>query len=189
MDAARKNLENIEVNFENVRPSRNKFDGQSGLRELLCNEMKSAYYLEKTLLKSFPKLIKNACSFELIEAITMHQEETKQQIVRLEDSFALLNENPVLERCMAIEALIGNIDLNIEDTKFGLVRDAAIVLGMHQIEHYEIGFYTILATYAENLGEERIAGLLFETLNEEKVTSLRLSKIAQTIRFYTAELL
>jgi ferritin-like metal-binding protein YciE len=186
MDSARKNLENIEVNFENVRPSRHKFDGQSGLREMLYNELKSVYYLEKTLLKSFPKLIKNSCSFELIEAITIHQEETKLQIIRLEDSFALLNENPVLERCMAIEALIGNIDLNIEDTKFGMVRDAAIVMGMHQIEHYEISVYTILATYAENLGEEEIAGLLCETINEEKVTSLRLSKMAQTIRFYTS---
>jgi ferritin-like metal-binding protein YciE len=185
MDTARKNLENIEVNFENVKPSKNRFDGESGLRDLLYNELKSLYYVEKTLSKVFPKLIKNSCSFELIEAITIHQEETKLQVIRLEDVFALLGENPILERCLTIESMLENIDTNIEDTKFGTVRDAGIVLGLHQIEHYEIATYGTLATFAENLNELKVAELLSETINEEKIAQLRLAKIANTIRYYS----
>lgn len=184
MDTARKRLENIEVNFENVRPTRNRFDGRSGFREFFLNELKSLYYVEKALLKAFPKLIKNSCSFELIEAITIHQEETKLQSLRLEDDFLNRNENPVLERCQAIEALLDNIDSIIEDTKFGMVRDAGIVLGLLQIEHYEIATYTTLITFAENLQENEIAQWLFQALNEEKIAELRLAKIANTIRFY-----
>lgn len=184
MDTARKRLENIEVNFENVRPTRNRFDGKSGFREFFFNELKSLYYVEKALLKAFPKLIKNSCTFELIEAITLHQEETKMQLLRLEDGFMQLNENPILERCHAIEALLENIDTIIEDTKFGIVRDAGIVLGLQQIEHYEIATYTTLVTFAENLQENEIARWLFQTLNEEKIAELRLAKIANTIRFY-----
>jgi len=187
MDTSRKNLENIEVHFENVKPTRHRFDGESGLRDLFLNELKSLYCVEKTLLKVFPKLIKNSCSVELIEAITIHQEETKLQVIRLEDVFALLGEEPQIERSSVIESLLENIDLNIEDTKFGTVRDAGIVLGLNQIEHYEIATYGALAIYAENLREMQIAQYLSDSINEEKVAQLRLAKIATSIRFYTRE--
>ena len=184
MDAARKNLENIEVNFENVKPSKHKYDGESGLRELLSHELKSLYFAEKSLLKVFPKLIKNSCSLELIEAITLHQDETRLQVKRLEDVFAVLGEGPHLERCLIIESLLESIDANIEDTKFGTVRDAGIVLGLHQIEHFEIATYTILSAYAENLREFQAAQFLSDSANEEKIAQMRLAKIADTIRFY-----
>lgn len=187
MDAARKKLENIEVNFENVRPVKHKFAGESGLRDLLLNELKSLYYVEKSLLKAFPKIIKNSCSVELIEAITIHQQETKLQVIRLEDAFTVVDESPVLERSTAIESMLENIDQIIEDTKFGAVRDAGIILGLSRIEHYEIATYSTLSTFAENLEEHRIVGLLSETINEEKVAELRLAKIANTIRFYTSQ--
>ena len=186
MDTARNNLENIEVNFETVRPTKQRFDGESGLRDLIYNELKSVYYLEKTLSKVFPKLIKNSCSFELIEAITIHQEETKLQIIRVEDVFSLLGEDPILERCLTIESMLENIETNIDDTKFGTVRDAGIVLGLQRIEYFEIATYATLATYAENLNELKVAELLSETINEEKVAQLRFAKIANTIRYYSA---
>lgn len=184
MDTARKNLDNIEVNFETVRPTKHRFDGESGLRDLFFNELKSLYYVEKALLKIFPKLIKNACSLELIEALTIHQEETKLQVIRLEDIFTLFNEEPILQRCTIIESMIENIDGYIEDTKFGTVRDAGLVLGLHRIENFEIAAYSTLAIYAENLNEFQIAAFLAETVNEEKIAQLRLAKIAHTIRYY-----
>ena len=186
MDFARKNIENIEVHFENVRPTKHKFDGESGLREFVINELKSAYYFEKSMLRSFPKIIKNSCSLELIDAMTMHHDETKLHVIRIENIFAELNESPAMERCLTMESLLANIDNVIEDTKFGVVRDGGIILAMQRLEHYEIGTYSILTTYAENLGESKVSHLLEETINEEKVTELRLAKIAQTIRFYGA---
>jgi ferritin-like metal-binding protein YciE len=80
-----------------------------------------------------------------------------------------------------------SIDLNIEDTKFGTVRDAGIILGMSQIEQFETATYGTLATYAENLKEMQIAQLLSDSINEEKVAQLRLAKIANTIRFYNTD--
>jgi ferritin-like metal-binding protein YciE len=189
MDTAKKNLENIEVHFENVRPTRHRFDGESGLRDLLTSELKSLYCVEKTLLRAFPKLIKNSCSFDLIEALTIHQEETKLQVIRLEDVFAILSEEPQIDKSVIIETLLDSIDLNIEDTKFGTVRDAGIILGMSQIEQFETATYGTLATYAENLKEMQIAQLLSDSINEEKVAQLRLAKIANTIRFYNTDLI
>ncbi len=171
----------VETEIKSIKP---KFDGAAGLLDLLIKELKSIYYIEKLLLKAFPKMIKNSCTFELIEAITIHQDATKKQIIRIEDAFVTLKQDPLLQRCIAIESLIQEIDDIVETTKFGIVRDAGIILALNKIEHYEIGSYTILATYAENLKETAIMELLAESLNEEKVAELRLAKIAQSIQFY-----
>lgn len=185
MNSARKHIENKNHTLENkVKSIRFKSDGETGLRDLLLNELRTMYYHEKALLKAFPKIIKNSCSFELIEAITKHFEETKLQIIRLEDTFIALNENPILNRCQAIECLIQDIDNYIEDTKFGIIRDAGIILALHKIEHYEIAAYTILSTFAENINEKAVCELLAQSLNEEKIAELRLAKISNTIRFY-----
>ena len=98
-----------------------------------------------------------------------------------------MDENPILQRCKAIECLIDDIDKFIEDTKFGTVRDAGIIVSLHKIEHYEIATYSILSTFAENINEPIVSELLAQSLNEEKVTELRLSKISNSIRFDSFE--
>lgn len=188
MDAAKKYPRHNDVVIENdFRSIKFKFSGTTQISELLLNEIKSLYYIEKALLKAFPKIIKNACSFELIEAITIHYEETKNHIIRLEDVFLCSNENPLLQRNHAIECLINEIDSVIDNTKFGNVRDAGIVLALSKIEHYEIATYNILSTYAATINENAIAELLAESLNEEKITELRLNKIADAIQFKNIE--
>jgi ferritin-like metal-binding protein YciE len=185
MENARKPIENDTPSFEEEnKPVKIKYDGASGLRDLLLQELKSMYYTEKVLIKAFPKMIKNACTFELIEAITMHVEDTKKQIIRIEDTFSTMEENPILKRCEAIECILQEMDDIVEVTKFGIVRDAGIVLALQKIEHYEMASYSILATYAKNLKEENIQLLLEQSLNEEKTAELRLAKIATSIKFY-----
>ena len=184
MENARKLNENLQPPEHEVKPVRSKIDGVAGLRELLTHELRAMYFVEKALVKAFPKMIKNACTFELIEAVTIHLEDTKKQIIRIEDTFVALTENPILERCKIIECMLEEIDDIVEVTKFGIVRDAGIVLALQRIEHFEIATYSILATYAENLKEDGIHHLLAQSLNEEKIAELRLAKIAQTIQFY-----
>ena len=188
MENARKPTENHNSDYEHdQRPVRHKFDGEAGLRDLLLHELKSMYYTEKLLTKAFPKMIKHSCTYELIEAITLHAEDTKRQIIRIEDTFSVLDENPILQRSEAIENILQEIDDIIEAAKFGIVRDAGIILALHKIEHYEIATYSIMATYAENLKEFDIFNLFSESLNEEKVAQMRLAKIANTIQFYTGD--
>jgi len=184
MENARKPTEKFTPTFENeIKYIKPKHNGTLGFRDILLMELRTIYYTEKVLSKAFPKIIKNACSYELIEAITIHQEDTKNQIIRIEDIFAALNENPILQRCQAIDCLLQEIDDMVELTKFGSIRDAGIVLSLHKIEYYEIASYSILNSYAENLQEEHCAELLFKSLNEEKVAQMRLAKIASVVPF------
>lgn len=188
MENARDLNENsYQTKDSDVKPIRLKLDGELGLRDIFIYELKSMYFIERLLTKEFPKMIKNACSFELIEALTIHQEDTKKQIKRIEDSFESLGENSVLNQSKSVADLLEEIDTIIDITKFGLIRDAGMVMVLHKIEHFEIASYTILATYAENIKEQTIAALMFESLNEEKVAQMRMAKIAKSIQFFSGD--
>lgn len=167
-----------------LRLPKNRFDGTTGLRELMLLELQGLYFSEKLWVKAFPKIIKNASSFDLIETISQHAEATKKQIIRLEDIFEEFREKPLMQRSLAMEYLLEDIEQMIDATKFGIVRDAGIVLSLHKLEHWEIGVYSTLEIYAENLQLDNIQQWIQDSLNEEKVAQMRLAKIATSLRYY-----
>src|SRR6188768_767388 len=76
------------------------------LMKLFEDELKDIYWAEKALTKAIPKLIKNATSEELIDALESHLEETEEQVKRLEKVFELIGKKPVAKKCEAMEGLI-----------------------------------------------------------------------------------
>jgi len=158
-----------------------------GLRDLFVNELKDIYWAEKELTKAIPKMIKNATSEELVEALTDHLEETKTHVTRLEEVFASIEEKVVAKKCEAMEGLTKEAGEIMEATEKGVVRDAGIILAGQKVEHYEIATYGTLASFARTLGEDEAASLLEETLNEEKAADEKLSEISYSINVDAAD--
>jgi ferritin-like metal-binding protein YciE len=67
-----------------------------------------------------------------------------------------------------------------EDFEDG-VMDAALIGAAQRVEHYEIAAYGTACAFAEVLGESEQASLLNETLEEEKETDEKLTKLAEQI--------
>ena len=188
METAQSNNQNDDLGFENdLKYPKLKSKGTLGFCDLMLNEVKFMYDVKKTGLKSFPKIIKNACSFELIEAITKHFEVSKKQLIRLEDVFTILEENPVPENCNSMKSLVRKVGDVTENTKFGTIRDAGIILAFHKIVLFEISAYTILSAFAQIIDEQQIIDLIEESLNESKVTELRLIKILSYLQLIPNE--
>ena len=59
------------------------------------------------------------------------------------------------------------------------VRDAWLIATAQRIEHVEISAYGTARTYAEMLGFDRAARLLQETLEEERATDEKLTRLAR----------
>jgi ferritin-like metal-binding protein YciE len=59
-------------------------------------------------------------------------------------------------------------------------RDAAIITAAQKVEHYEIASYGSAANWAKLLGRNDIKALLGETLEEEKQTDEKLTRLAQS---------
>jgi ferritin-like metal-binding protein YciE len=60
------------------------------------------------------------------------------------------------------------------------VKDAGLIGAAQRVEHYEIAGYGTARTLAEQLGQDDIAELLEETLEEEKETDERLTELAES---------
>ena len=79
---------------------------EKNLKGLLLHTLKDVYFAEHEILKALPKMEQAAQSEELKKAFEAHRAQTEQQVQRLNDVFALLNEQPQGEPCKAIQGII-----------------------------------------------------------------------------------
>ncbi|HEY0182256.1 MAG TPA: ferritin-like domain-containing protein [Rhodopila sp.] len=154
---------------------------KSEVRELLVEELKDAYSAEKQALRCMQKVLKKASAEELREGIQLHIEQTQTQIERVEQAMEKLDVRPGRKVCEAMRGLVDEAqhEIDEQDGK-GPILDLVIVAGMQRIEHYEIAAYGTNVALAKALGEQEVADLLTETLEEEKQTDLKLTDVTQT---------
>lgn len=158
------------------------------LETFFIDSLKDIYWAEKHLMKALPKMEKAATTDELKEAINEHLAQTEEHVSRLEQVFEMLDRKPQAKRCEAMEGLIKEGESIVEETEDGsMTRDAAIIIASQKIEHYEIATYGGLVQLARTMGQEDIAGILEETLEEEKQTDLNLTEIAENSINWAAE--
>ena len=161
----------------------------SQLMKLFEDELKDIYWAEKALTKAIPKMIKNATSEELIEALTNHLEETKEQVVRVEQVFEIIGKKATAKKCEAMDGLMREAQEIMEECEEGAMCDAGIIAAAQKMEHYEIATYGTLRQFAETLGLSEAMSLLETTLNEEKAADEKLSEVAtDAINIEAAEL-
>jgi len=161
----------------------------SQLMGLFEDELKDIYWAEKALVKAIPKMIKNATSEELVEALKAHLTETEGQVTRVEQVFEAIGKKPVAVKCEAITGLIKEAGEIMEECEAGSMCDAGIISAAQKIEHYEIATYGTLRQFAETLGLTEAVTLLETTLNEEKGADVKLTEVAvSAINVEAAEL-
>jgi ferritin-like metal-binding protein YciE len=130
--------------------------------------------------KTLPKMQKAATSEELQQAIEDHLGQTEEHVSRLEQVFQLLEEKPQAKKCEAMDGITKEGETVIEETDEGsATRDVGIIGSSQKVEHYEIATYGTLVQLAKTMGNEEIADLLAQTLEEEKQTDKLLSQIAE----------
>jgi len=150
-----------------------------GLRELYIDELKDLYSAENQLVKALPKMAKGADSEELRQGFEEHLEQTQGHVQRLEEIFEALRESPKGKKCKGMEGLIEEGAEVLDEDYEGSILDAALIGAAQRVEHYEIAGYGTARAMAEVLGEIQHVTLLTDTLEEEKETDEKLTKLAQ----------
>src|SRR5581483_7932325 len=159
----------------------------NSLRELYVEQLRDLYDAENQLIKALPKMAKEASSDELRQGIEEHLEQTRGHAERLEQIFEQLGEKAKGKKCKAMQGLLDEGKEVLEEDMEEDTKDAAIIAAAQRVEHYEISGYGTARTYANLLGENGAAGLLEETLNEEKETDQKLTQLAEEINVEAAE--
>lgn len=151
----------------------------TNLHTLLVHELKDLYSAEKQVLKALPKMERAAKNGRLVEAFRMHREETERQVQRLEEIFADLDYKPRGEHCKGMEGLIEEGESMVTEDAPDDVKDAGLIAAAQRVEHYEIAGYGTARTFAMQLGMQRAADLLQQTLDEEAAANEKLTRIAE----------
>ena len=148
------------------------------LNDLYISELKDLYSAEDQIVKALPKVIEKTTSPELRQALADHLEETRGHVARLEEIFEMHGEEAKKQKCKGMQGVLAEGDELMGYDATPEVRDAAIISACQRVEHYEIAAYGTVRTYAEQLGLERAAAVLQETLDEEMAADEKLTDIA-----------
>lgn len=149
------------------------------LHELFILKLQSLYDIEQELVKTLPKLAKNASSDELRDAFETHLEETKMQVDRLEQAFELLDMEPKKEKVEGIRGIAEDGGWIIKNVRDDAARDAALIGAAQYAEHYEIAGYGTALEWAKLMGHDEVADLLQQTLDEEETANKKLTALAE----------
>jgi ferritin-like metal-binding protein YciE len=151
------------------------------LEDLFLHELRDLYNAEHQITKALNKLIKKAMSPELQSALEEHLTETEDQIERLDRIFEILDQRAKGIKCHGMEGLLTEGNELLSEDADPPVQDAGLIASCQKVEHYEMAGYGTVRTWAQILGQEEIAQLLQQTLDEEKAMDERLNQIAEHI--------
>lgn len=151
------------------------------LSDLFENELRDVYDAEKQILKALPKIIKAATDATLREALTMHLEETHNQVTRLEKAFDSLELKPRGKHCAGMAGILEEGSDLLEEDGDDAVLDAAFIAGCQRVEHYEIVAYGCLIAWGKLLGYDVAVKQLQDNEREEKAANMKLTEIAESV--------
>lgn len=151
------------------------------LEKLFLGELSDIYNGEQQLLKALNTMAEKAESEELKSCFRDHIEQTKTHVNRLDQVFRGLQHEPERMTCKGLEGIIDEGQIIAVQYAGNSALDAALVSAAQKAEHYEISSYGCLCTWADELGNTQAGQLLRQTLDEEKETDQRLTKVASSV--------
>jgi ferritin-like metal-binding protein YciE len=151
----------------------------NSLRDLFIEELRDLYSAETQLIGALPKMAEAASSQELASAFEHHLGETRGHISRLESIFKQIGEKSSGETCEAMKGLLKEGEILVKAEGDPDVRDAGLIGAAQRVEHYEMAGYGTARSLAQQLGENQMAEILQETLNEEGEANKKLTSIAE----------
>ena len=151
------------------------------MEDLFLEEIRDLMDAEKQIYKALPRMAKAATLPELIGVFNEHWEQTREHVDRLDRIFSEIGARSGGMKCVSMTGLLKEGDDIVRLTDPGLVRDAGLIAAAQRVEHFEMAGYGSASTFAQLLGRTNVAGLLDQTLNEEKEADDRLSEISESM--------
>jgi ferritin-like metal-binding protein YciE len=149
------------------------------LDELLEDELKDIYSAETQLIKALPEMVQAAESRDLRAAFEKHLEQTRVHAERIEEICSDLKTTPRGKSCAGMEGLLKEGEEIIQSEVQSETKQAALIGAAQRVEHYEIAAYGTARAHARQLGYLKAVELLSKTLDEEKETDKKLTKVAE----------
>ncbi len=153
----------------------------NSLQDLFVEQLQDLYSAEQQFAQAQAKVADAISDDALKQGVMTHIEETREQIARLEGVAETLGLGSLNGKtCQAAKGLVAEAQELLEEDGDPSVKDAGIIAALQRVEHYEMAGYGTVVAYAKRLGHEDAVAPLEKTLEEEKATDAKLSKLAET---------
>lgn len=150
--------------------------------------IKDMYDAENQIVKALPDMIQSVHNEDLKKCLSLHLEETRDQITRIKRIFQLLGETSEPKECKGMKGVIEEgREILRKPGISSTVKDCFIIISAQKVEHYEIASYGSALTLAKHMKStcpdvnafKEVCELLEETLKEEKNADKKLTTIAE----------
>ncbi len=179
-NTATKLNQNPALKKDKENSDKGRFTKTRELRRLFLDELEDIYWIEKAIVKTLPRMIKNATGVKLVEILSFYLEKTKEHVLQMGAIFYAIGEKAKTKKSELMSGLIKDGGKLIESASKGIVRDAAIMSLSQKVEHYKMAMYGTLYTFAKTLQEDGAAILLLSSLKDEEQANEKLKDMANT---------
>lgn len=150
------------------------------LNDLMEEQLRALYDGEKRITSALNQTLKKATNPKLKEIIKAYEQINEEQLLRLKQVFNLLFTQKRGEKCVAMDAMVEEVEKIIERSMESAVMDAGIITALQHIIHYKIAGYGAICNYATTLGLYEEARIMHENLETEKWTDRELADLAES---------
>ena len=154
-------------------------DKMQTVEELMLTGLTYVLDFENKASEGAKKMAQASTNPELKEAFEKTVTKSKEYAQKIEQTFKQLGKPVKTEENHIALAMITEVEHMISNSDAGPVRDAALIVAANQQQHYRIGSYGSLETYAKLLGKQSEAKGLTENLEDSKGGDAKLTKIAE----------
>ena len=156
------------------------------LRTLYIANLKKALDMEQKITKALPDLIEKSSDSTLATAFSVHLEETRGHVTRVESLLRKHIGEAATETCKVINGLTTEASDTIKDVTDPVIRDIALIGAAQQVEHHEIAIYGTLRKWATLLGLHDDAAILKAVESEEVKADQLLTQISERVNYEAA---
>lgn len=152
------------------------------LEEKMVHGLGDIYDAEHQFLEMMEEALPQANSDTVKMLLQQHIAETEQQISTLEQVFDALGQKAKRVTCAGASGIVSENQKTIKEVSGNpALVDLAIAGGSSKVEHYEIASYRSLITGAQQMGQNQIAQLLQQNLQQEERTAQKIEQSAPTL--------
>jgi len=156
--------------------------------DLFVHELSDVYSGEQIIIQMLGEAQGMVQDQQLAEGLRLHQQQSQQQVQRLEQIFQQLGVSPHPVTCYAAVGLRQSIMDVVQSGPSAFVLDGAVVAGACKTEHLEIAAYNGLITKAQAMGQMQVVDLLQQNLKEEQQTLQKAEMIGKQFAEQGAQL-
>jgi ferritin-like metal-binding protein YciE len=150
------------------------------LKDLMIYYLQSLLDTESKWCEAIAEAMERIKSPELRGLLIRSAEVSRHHLRILGEMLENLGFKKEFMQGVAVKGLLIEVNEILQAAADPEVRDAAFIVKHQCINHYKIAQYGALSSYANLLGEEKLAAILHHLLLEEKESDAALTKLAES---------